>query len=261
MSLQTTTVLSIDSLLNQKPADGHPRTTETYWPALRDALLEDPNQYDNLHLECGICLDEMTVFPHEHTYDPDMLHFSHRARIFPCGHMFGSKCALFMVEEALSNEIPISCPICRADFSWHRDCKHVHTGMPMPTSIKAIQNFPRTLSEGAVIADKCGDCQVTEILIGINYLAPTLLFPFEIGDDEVLCVTASTFSGSWGIAPSQHGALGSDVVEEIHMGEALQRVCDEIKARLSDNSGKTWLSLDLKGFELGVQLRRMGLDL
>jgi hypothetical protein len=127
----------------------------------------------------------------------------------------------------------------------------------MPTSIKAIQNFPRTLSEGAVIADKCGDCQVTEILIGINYLAPTLLFPFEIQDNEVLCVTASTFSGNWGIEPNRPGAMNSDVVEEMHMGEAMQRVCDEVKARLSDNTTKAWLSLDLTGFELSIQLRRI----
>jgi hypothetical protein len=129
----------------------------------------------------------------------------------------------------------------------------------MPTSVAAIQNFPLTLKEGAVIADKCGDCQVTEILIGINYLAPTLLSPFEIEDGEMLCVTASTFSGNWGIAPNRPGAVDSDVVE-MHMGEAMQRVCNEVKARLSDNATKTWLSLDLAGFELSVQRRRISLD-
>ncbi|KAH6964471.1 hypothetical protein DER45DRAFT_626862 [Fusarium avenaceum] len=259
MSLQSTTVLSIASLLNQKPTDTGSKIDETYWPNIRDALLKDPIQFDNLHLECGICLDEMTVFPHEHTYDPDMLQFSHRARVFPCGHMFGSKCALFMIEEDLRDDKPISCPVCRADFSWHRDCKHVHTGMPMPTSIAAIENFPPILDKGGVIADKCGDCQVVEILVGINYLAPTLLFPFEIQEGEMLCVTATTFGGNWGIAPNRPGGMNSDIVE-IPMGEAMKRVCNEIKARLSDNATKTWLSLDLAGFELSVQRRRIGLD-
>ncbi|KAM0345744.1 hypothetical protein ACHAPU_006097 [Fusarium lateritium] len=259
MPPQSTTLLSIDSLLNPEPASHQPKPTTTYWPILRDALLKDPSLYDNLHLECGICLDEMTVFPHEHSYDPDMFHLSHRARIFPCGHIFGSKCAHFMIEETFVSDRPICCPICRIDFSWHRDCKHVHTGMPMPTSIEAIRKFPMTLSEGAAIADKCGDCQVTEILIGINYLAPTLLFPFEIKDDEVLCVTATTHSASWGIAPSGPGSLDGSV-EYIHIGESLQKVCDEAKTKLADSATKSWLSLDLTGFELSIQLRRMGMD-
>ncbi|KAF4968424.1 hypothetical protein FSARC_4221 [Fusarium sarcochroum] len=254
MSIRPKTMLSIDSLLNPEPLPARPMITSTYWPVLRDYLLGNPDIYETLHLECGICLDKMTVFPHEHSYDPEMHHFSHRARILPCGHMFGSKCAHAMIDEALSNDLPICCPICRTDFSLHRDCGHVHTGMPMPTNVEAIKKFPPTLSEGGVVADKCGDCQVTEIILGINYLAPTLLSSIELEEREVLCVAARTLTSCWGLQPECDDGMENYLVQNVPLGRSLQRICNEIKQRLKESSSKTWKSMDLAGFELSIQL-------
>ncbi|KAJ4268933.1 hypothetical protein NW762_003004 [Fusarium torreyae] len=254
MSTRTRTMLSIDSLLNPEPLPAQPKTTTTYWPILRDYLLENPNLYETLHLECGICLEEMTVFPHEHSYDPEMYHMSHRARILPCGHMFGSKCAFVMIDEAIANDQPICCPICRSDFSRHQDCGHAHTGMPMPTNIDVIKAFPPTLSEGGAVADKCGDCQVTEILLGINYLAPTLLSSIDIEEGEFLGVAAHTLGRRWAITQMAEDGMETHLVQNIHLGSSLQRIIDVIKQHLRESSSKNWRSLDLTGFDLEVRL-------
>ncbi|KAM0546414.1 hypothetical protein ACHAPJ_010881 [Fusarium lateritium] len=254
MSTRTKTMLSIDSLLNPEPLPTQTKITTTYWPILRDYLLGNPSAYDTLHLECGICLEEMTVFPHEHSYDPEMYHMSHRARILPCGHMFGSKCALVMIDEALANDQPICCPICRSDFSRHQDCKHAHTGMPMPTNIDAIKAFPPTLSEGGAVADKCGDCQALEIALGINYLAPTLLSSIEIGEGEFLSVTVYTLERGWVLKREAEGGMEINFVQDVPLGSPLQRICNLIKQRLKESSSKNWRSLDLTGFDLEVRL-------
>ncbi|EYB24614.1 hypothetical protein SNK05_007817 [Fusarium graminearum] len=260
MTLQSTNVMSINNILNPEPSPpvNQPQLSNTYWPILRDALLRDPSSYHNLHLECVICLEDMTVFQHEHTYDPLMSHLSHRARIFPCGHMFGSKCAMTTIDELVRSNQPIACPICRVNFSHHRDCDHVHSGMPMPTSIREIWKFPPTLSEGGVVADKCGDCQVTEIIMGISYLAPTLLFPFELDEGDSLFVSARTRCHVWDLR-AMDSVEGYDVQDVIIEGP-LKKVFDEIKARLKDNATRSWYSTDLKGFELCIrscQRRRM----
>ncbi|XEU97264.1 hypothetical protein FSHL1_002550 [Fusarium sambucinum] len=245
--------MSINNILNQEPTPSvnQPILSNTYWPVLRDALLRDPSSYSNLNLECGICLENMTVFQHEHTYDPEMSHFSHRARIFPCGHMFGSKCAMTMIDDLIRNNQPITCPICRADFSLHIDCGHIHTGMPMPTTVKQIWKFPPTLSEGGVVADKCGDCQVTEIIMGINYLAPMLLFPFELAEGDTLFVSARTKSQVWDLRPTE--LVEGYVAHDLPVKGPLKRVIDEIKVKLKDNATRSWYSADLRSFEIAIR--------
>ncbi|CEF85268.1 unnamed protein product [Fusarium graminearum] len=228
MTLQSTNVMSINNILNPEPSPpvNQPQLSNTYWPILRDALLRDPSSYHNLHLECVICLEDMTVFQHEHTYDPLMSHLSHRARIFPCGHMFGSKCAMTMIDELVRSNQPIACPICRVNFSHHRDCDHVHSGMPMPTSIREI--------------------------------SPTLLFPFELDEGDSLFVSARTRCHVWDLR-AMDSVEGYDVQDVIIEGP-LKKVFDEIKARLKDNATRSWYSTDLKGFELCIrscQRRRM----
>ncbi|RGP78229.1 hypothetical protein FLONG3_3645 [Fusarium longipes] len=252
MTSQTTTKFSISSILNPEPPINQPKLVHTYWPVLRDTLLLDPSSYNNLHLDCGICLEEMTIFQHEHSYDPEMFHLSHRARIFPCGHMFGSKCALKMVNDLVRSNQPIACPVCRISLSLHRYCGHQHSGMPMPTSIRDIRNFPPTLSEGGMVADKCGDCQVTEIIMGINYLAPMLLFPLELEEDESLCVTARTPIRVWGLRPME--SMESYSAKDLSIEGPLKRVFDEIKAKLKDNAKISWCSLDLGSLEICLTL-------
>ncbi|CEI38515.1 unnamed protein product [Fusarium venenatum] len=215
--------MSINNILNREPTPSasQPILSNTYWPVLRDALLQDPSSYNNLHLECGICLENMTVFQHEHTYDPEMSHLSHRARIFPCGHMFGN-------------------------------CGHVHTGMPMPTTVKQIWRFPPTLSEGGVVANKCGDCQATEIIMGINYLAPTLLFPFELAEGDSLFVSVRTKSQVWDLRPTE--LVEGHVSHDLPVKGPLKRVFDEIKAKLKDSAMRSWYSADLRSFEIAIRL-------
>lgn len=251
MAFETTAMLmSINSILNPEAPTNQRRVSSTYWPTLRDTLLQDPSSYDNLDLECGICLDRMTIFQHEHIHSPEIHDLSHRARIFPCGHMFGCKCALAMIKDFVDNEQPIVCPICRVNFSIHRDCPHNHSGKPMPTNLEEICNFPPTLSEGGVVADKCGDCQVTDIVMGISCLAPMLLFPFEMEDREVLCVSAKTTGFWWDMRPSTNDYIA----EDLPINEPLQRIIDEVKEKLSDNAAKSWCSKDLRGFELNIKL-------
>ncbi|KAF4456053.1 hypothetical protein F53441_1774 [Fusarium austroafricanum] len=230
-------MMAINSLLNPETQLNEPMETTTYWPNLRDALIEDPSLFNQLRLDCGICFDEMSVFPHQHTYDPDMGYFSHRARILPCGHIFGSKCVHALVDQAIETDSNFTC-------------------MPMPASIEAVYTFPPALSEGGILPDQCGDCQVCKIVTGLAHLLPTFLFPFDLPDRDVLVVQATTMCSTWRTQPVRPGYGCDDHVEEFPMGESFRGICNMVKQRLSENATKSWISVDLAGLELSIQRYR-----
>ncbi|KAF4342327.1 hypothetical protein FBEOM_3734 [Fusarium beomiforme] len=256
-------MMSIHSILNHEPQDDSSEYTVPYWPRLRDSLIEDPDLFNRIHLECGICFDDMSIFPHQHTFDLEAdtqnESLSHRARILPCGHMFGSKCIYTMIDEAVKDMIPgyqgaIYCPVCRVNFSWHENCRHEHTGMPMPTTMAGVYAMPPTFSEGGVLADKCGNCQTTDIAMAISHLAPVLLSPLGRTDREALITYATTFYDSWAVHTSADDYVYKDFVRNMELGEPLQRVCDEILERVCRNKTRYWCSKDLSGLKVKLQV-------
>ncbi|KAJ4141668.1 hypothetical protein NW768_000884 [Fusarium equiseti] len=250
MALQSTSKMSIDSILNPEPPSNQPKLANTYWPVLRDALLQDPSSYNNLHLDCGICLDKMTIFQHEHTFQNDHAHgtFSHRARILPCGHIFGSSCVISLLTNLIESDQPIVCPVCRMNLPSHKGCSHVHFGMPMPTSISEIRTFPGTITEGGRVAEKCRDCQVMDALVGIKCMASILLPPV---DDGVICVRAKTTGRWWDTKLEEF-----DVVEDISIRGPLLKVCQVVEMTLKANAVRSWGSGDLRGLEIAVRVCR-----
>ncbi|KAF9769737.1 hypothetical protein IL306_012828 [Fusarium sp. DS 682] len=263
MSCQTTNMMSINSILNHEPQDDRPEYTIPYWPRLRDSLIEDPELFNYLHLECGICYDDMSIFPHEHTFDLETDSqdeaLSHRARILPCGHMFGSKCLHSLIDEAVQNMIPgyqgaIPCPVCRINFSWHDDCRHDHTGMPMPTTMAGVYAMPPTFLEGGVLADKCGNCQTSDIALAISHLAPIFLSPLGLTDREALVTFAGTFHDSLGVHAAYDGCAYNQWARDVELGEQLQRVCNEIIDRVTRNKTRYWCSKDLSGLNVKLQV-------
>ncbi|EMT64320.1 hypothetical protein FOC4_g10010815 [Fusarium odoratissimum] len=237
--MSSTTVvnmMSIKNIIHHEPQYNRLAWTTPFWPRLRDSLIEDPKLFNHLHLECGICLTDMSIFPHDHTFSPDegltteKKMMSHRARILPCGHMFGNKCLHTMIDEALKDmedgESPeIACPSCRVVFSPHSDCGHPHSAV--------------------------------EIISVVAVLAPVFTPPLDLTDRETL-ITYGTGANLhyWAVNLEESANVYDEFVREIPLGDALQRVCDEITERLVQNSKKRWYSEDFAGLKFKLMLQR-----
>jgi hypothetical protein len=259
--------MSINNIIHHEPQDNRPEWTTPFWPRLRDSLLEDPEFFNHLQLECGICLTDMSIFPHEHTFSPEGLTpekktMSHRARILPCGHMFGNKCLHTMIEEATKDlevgEIPeIACPACRVIFSSHSDCLHFHTGKFMPTTMEGVYAIPPTFSEGGVLLHSCGNCLAVDVISAVASLAPMFIPPLELTDREALVTYGTTANlHYWGIHLGDNQNVFEEFVREIPLGDALQRICNEITDRLMWNSTKRWHSEGFAGLKFQLMLYR-----
>ncbi|EWY97586.1 hypothetical protein FOYG_02405 [Fusarium oxysporum NRRL 32931] len=269
--MSSTTVvnmMSIKNIIHHEPQYNRPAWTTPFWPRLRDSLVEDPKLFNHLHLECGICLTGMSIFPHDHTFSPDegltpeKKMMSHRARILPCGHMFGNKCLHTMIDEALKDmedgESPeIACPSCRVVFSPHSDCEHPHSGKFMPTTMEGVYAMPATLAEGGILSHRCGECLAVEIISVVAVLAPVFTPPLDLTDRETL-ITYGTGANLhyWAVNLEESANVYDEFVREIPLGDALQRVCDEITECLVQNSKKRWYSEDFAGLKFKLMLQR-----
>ncbi|KAF5598698.1 hypothetical protein FPCIR_2760 [Fusarium pseudocircinatum] len=269
--MSSTTVvnrMSINSIIHSEPQYNRPTWTTPFWPRLRDSLIEDTKLFNHLHLECGICLNDMSIFRHDHTFSPDegltpkQKMMSHRACILPCGHMFGHKCLYTMIDEAVKEteegRVPIlSCPSCRVVFSPHRDCPHPHSGKFMPTTMEGVYKIPPTFSESGVLSHSCGQCIAIETISVIASLVPVFTPPLEMSEGETL-LTYGTADNSlwWSINHEENTKRYDEVVREIPLGDALQRIGDEINERLRQNAKKRWYSEDFSEIEFKVKLQR-----
>ncbi|KAF4433156.1 hypothetical protein FACUT_8193 [Fusarium acutatum] len=281
--MSSTTVdnkMSINSITHPETQEERPAWTTAFWPRLRDSLIEDPELFNHLHLECGICLTDMSIFPHEHTFshDPNRSFrertMSHRAQILPCGHMFGYKCLQVMIAEANipldeedeeddgeeeEEEIPqLSCPSCRVVFSAHIDCPHPHSGMPMPTTMEGVYAMPPTFSEGGVLSHSCAGCVATEMISVIDVLSDVFLPPQHLTDEEILIVSGTAPDHrSWDVSLGDFKLRDfNHFVRDIPLGDALQRICDEINGRLEQNTKRRWCSDGFSTLKFGLKIHR-----
>ncbi|KAF5640512.1 hypothetical protein F52700_3663 [Fusarium sp. NRRL 52700] len=260
--------MSINSIIHPEPEEDIPALTTPFWPRLRDSIIEDPELFEHLHLECGICLTEMSIFSHDHTFTPDEgltpkeKTRSHRARILPCGHMFGHKCLHTMIDEAVKEadegRVPIlSCPSCREVFSPHRDCPHPHSGKSMPTTMEGVYKVPPTFSEGGVLSHSCGNCIAIDIISAVAVLVPTFTPPLELSERETLLTYGTTDTHqAWAINHEDNEVIYDEVVREIPLGDALQGICDQMSQRLTENAKKRWYSQDFTELKFKVMLQR-----
>ncbi|KAF5652620.1 hypothetical protein F25303_3066 [Fusarium sp. NRRL 25303] len=260
--------MSLNSIIHQDPESNRPVWTTPFWPRLRDSLIEDPELFNHLRLECGICLNDMSIFRHDHTFSPDegLTHEektrSHRACILPCGHMFGHKCLHTMIDEALKEmeegQVPIlTCPSCREVFSPHRDCPHPHSGKFMPTTMEGVYRIPPTFSESGVLSHNCGNCMALEAISSIAALVPIFIPPLELTERETLLTHGITGSYNWVTNLAEDPTIYDEFVREIPLGDELQRICDQISERLAQVAKKRWYSEDFDGrFKFKVMLKR-----
>ncbi|KAF4977028.1 hypothetical protein FZEAL_6390 [Fusarium zealandicum] len=238
----------MSAIANPPNAQSVAAVTDTFWPSLRTILTSDPGKFNVLNLECGICLEPMAVLPHLH-------HPDHGARVLPCGHMFGSKCVSDMKNEADRKEECAKCPVCRTVFDVHTHCAHSHSGMPMPSCAEAIPSFPRVLSEGGEIAEKCGDCQVIDTMMSLSLLAHSLLPPVRMGDLETIGVSASKPGFRWRLKLGSGSGMEMRIVRDLIMNEGpLRRICEEVEKSLSRNSAGVWQSVDLDGLKFQLHV-------
>ncbi|KAF4496371.1 hypothetical protein FAGAP_7479 [Fusarium agapanthi] len=267
-SITVVNKMSVNSIIHPEPEEDRPAWTTPFWPRLRDSLIEDPELFNHLHLECGICLTEMSIFRHDHTFSPDEgltpkeKMRSHRARILPCGHMFGHKCLYTMIDEAVKEteeeRAPVlSCPSCREVFSPHRDCPHPHTGKFMPTTMEGVYKVPPTFSEGGVLSHSCGNCIAIDIISAVAALVPMFTPSLEMTERETL-LTYGTADNSnvWAINHEDNTVVYDEVVREIPLGNALQGICDQMSERLTQNAKRRWYSQDFTELKFKVMLQR-----
>jgi hypothetical protein len=88
--------------------------TETFFPNLLETLKEDPSAAERLDLECGVCLEKMTVNDEvKIRVTDDEIDVVHGAYILPCGHMFGFSCITQLASRQLRAGADHTCPTCR----------------------------------------------------------------------------------------------------------------------------------------------------
>ncbi|KAM5344036.1 hypothetical protein ACJ41O_012573 [Fusarium nematophilum] len=135
---------------------------ETFWPLLRNDLLNDPSGMERLSLPCVACSRVMSITDDDRSSD----YTAHAACILPCGHMIGYSCQDKRNEMCLHH-----CPSCRGDLK-HPRCGHPFRGIHMPTNIELFSLVPPTVAErgGVGLAPNCRECGAMHLLKGLDHL-------------------------------------------------------------------------------------------
>jgi hypothetical protein len=141
------------------------KSKETYWPQLASHIDNDAVEFKDLALNCSMCLEDITVFPHEHVEDDNGE--THQGVILPCGHIFGASCISKSAQASIDTDTMIRCPTCRGAFV-HPKCDHFFFGLLMPSNKSDMGLIPPTLNNGGVLADYCYQCGVKKTLEDLN---------------------------------------------------------------------------------------------
>ncbi|KAM5351055.1 hypothetical protein ACJ41O_003778 [Fusarium nematophilum] len=128
-------------------------SVSAFWPNVRDALLQNPRFYEEGSVACGICREDLSFHGQASAGV-----INHVAYVLTCGHIFGASC-LEAVMLSNSPQAPPPCPICRAPAPRYQLCSHSCTGRVAPVPA-AVESFPRLLSEGGRLAERCWKCQM-----------------------------------------------------------------------------------------------------
>ncbi|RGP58858.1 hypothetical protein FSPOR_11756 [Fusarium sporotrichioides] len=137
--------------------------TETYFPHLLEILKQDPSAVERLKLDCGMCMEEMTSdgeVKHELPNGDDC--FSHRAYIFPCGHIFGLSCVMRLrnhtFHESLHRRVENKCPTCRQRLHYI-PCKCPHVlGVLLEVEEAKRQEMLYKIDRIKSMCDRCFAC-------------------------------------------------------------------------------------------------------
>ena len=124
----------------------------------------------------------------------------------------------------------------------------MHFGMVMPRSISEIHTFPDTIAEGGRLADQCRNCQVTDALSGIQFLASILVPPIDNG---VVYVSAWTATGYWWDTKPE-----GYVEEDIAILGPLYKICQVAEMTMKANAVKSWCSGNFRGLEIAIGVCR-----
>ncbi|KAF4951000.1 hypothetical protein FSARC_13038 [Fusarium sarcochroum] len=146
--------------------------TETYWPALKATFEEDPSAAQRLDLQCGICLEQMTLNDDDVPCEPDNeagLH--HGAYILPCGHIFGYKCASELMLHKRNPKAHHSCPTCRECLhSAMCECPH-NKGTLLRVSEGLQDAMHASIEKHKDLVMFCRECAMEFLLRGLRRIA------------------------------------------------------------------------------------------
>ncbi|KAM0547786.1 hypothetical protein ACHAPJ_010247 [Fusarium lateritium] len=156
--------------------------TNTYWPAFKQAVEDNPDGASSAELTCGICLETMDIRHPENC--PDHL-ADHLARILPCGHIIGSICLYKMLKVIKTDYY--QCPTCKIKCHNHPKCGHQSGGQLLPAEVSEYSKVPPILSAGGRIPANCSNCETHCLLqeLGSYRKVPDINEP-AVGDDECL---------------------------------------------------------------------------
>ncbi|KAM0563198.1 hypothetical protein ACHAPJ_000914 [Fusarium lateritium] len=146
--------------------------SETYWPALKASFDQDSTAAQRLDLQCGICLEKMTVNDDDVLCEPDneaSLH--HGAYILPCGHIFGYKCASELMLHNREHRAHHSCPQCR-------ECLHsvvckcpLNRGTLLRVRADLQDAMHASVKKSKELMVRCFDCAMRFLLVGLKQIA------------------------------------------------------------------------------------------
>lgn len=149
------------------------KITDTYWPNLKKALLEDLSVRDCLDLECAICYDRITIHDEDHTTEHlDIVgETTHEPCVLPCGHVLGLSCLKKMSINDLEERKASQCPCCRFSLH-HQGCTH-HVAK---TAIfwSDLDKMRLTIPEGGELKTDCMECTLDSLGQGLAELVELL---------------------------------------------------------------------------------------
>ncbi|RSL75326.1 hypothetical protein CEP51_010974 [Fusarium floridanum] len=151
---------------------------ESYWPRLREILVEDPSGMDRLNLECMICTMPMVINPHDPGQEDRVI--DHRAMILLCGHLVGFSCIYRHFCHRQEIRQPFTCPFHGGEPLCHPDCGCGHMGWPMPSKVEEFSARPLTTAEGLLLARKCIGCTLDDVVRCLTIL--TDIFVPDLSD-------------------------------------------------------------------------------
>lgn len=143
--------------------------TADFWPDLRPKLTSD-HVVRNLQLDCPICASD-----------------SAEIRIISCGHMFCKSCVIRIIKrqdgpEDNPNGSRRECPFCKVALGRKRHCAREcpadtawTTGLPMPKTLREVQDFPLMLPEGGGKPECCASCHEARVEDALSALCCELL--------------------------------------------------------------------------------------
>ncbi|KAF4977027.1 hypothetical protein FZEAL_6389 [Fusarium zealandicum] len=194
---------------------------ETYWPALKERLVHESPA--DIHLDCSICLDKMTILQHQNKHDESVFSLHHGAYVLACGHIFGLKCIqLWKLSQETTGVERLTCPSCRSELRIHSGCGHGPLGMGVPSTDQERHLTQQALEgwEGGWVSPLCITCTASAIVVDMSRDLQNRYMEQSLPEGIVVGMVATIRSLDYFLRETQDG-IPLDVVGELELSPYL----------------------------------------